>query len=1118
MAPRAGEKPMNRTTRRARYALPTAIAALVATGFSAASLAAGCGSGQTDNSMCSLGTEGCPCDSPGVTVDCSETVSYVPGADSAQCRSGRRTCDGGKWGACIGSAQSFQSVPAAIARSATPTPCASNPCDPGCQVFVDTGSDLDAGTGVTTNEAGGISLTVQEAGAVGNWDGGVNDGGTACTTGELKCQIPACAGSGGYLATKISGAVYDPAGNNPIPNVLVYVPNGAVTALTEGVSCDSCTTGSGSPIVSAITDYKGEFTLNGVPAGANIPLVIQSGKWRRQLTIPSVTSCINNTFTTGLNPATAPLIRFPKNRSEGNIPRIAFVSGGADAFECVLKKMGMDVTAATSEIGVPILADGSFNDDRIHYYNSPTHPGNDLSGTLGGGAPNANTLWTDTGSAAGASCNANSDCSSGVCTGATSSAAVLNPSFESGTASWTAVGSVNQFSAPVHAGGNSMRLGRATTADNSLSQTFTAPASPSTLSFWYLSQCWDWVGYANAYATLKDNTAGGAAVTILGATCTGDSTWRQVTAALIAGHSYTLKLATYYDNARTSYWDHAFFDDVTISTSGTCTGSGTRRIDRYDAVILACEGHDDNKGDTVNQAIADYAGRGGRLFATHFSYSYLEHSPATNWPAVAHWNHVSQGDSAVTFYVNQSFPKGGTFASWLQHVGASTTLGELSVIETRRDYDYVDRTLATPWMYANASGSISGATGGGLAGGAVCTSGAECKSGTCSGSGSGTIVNGSFESSISGNWTVSGSKANVSNNEKHGTGTYSMRLGDGDKSTDNSATQTFVAPAGGGTLSFWYWNKCDDIVANDWARATLEDLTAGGIATILAKTCNDAGWQQVTATLIGGHSYKLTLENHDNNHFNSDGSNTYYDEVTVLSTGTCTAYTPCATDANCSGLGAGAKCWDGTCIPPHDMEPLMTFNVPVGAAAASQCGRVVYSDFHVSAAAATSGTFPTACTGTYLSGQEKALEYMLFDLTACLSPDYIPTGGGSPPYAVTMAVTRDYVATCPMGTAPTWHFFDWKTTTPGDTSIEFFAQTASTAAGLSSATQVLLTSPAISGPAVTTWTGVDVAGKLAPIPSQAQLRITMVLHPSSDKTLTPTVDAWRQAYTCVAVE
>ncbi len=1105
MAPRAGDERMNRTTRRARYALPTALAALVATGFSAASLGAGCGSGKLDDSTCSLGSEGCPCDSPGVAVDCSESVDYIPGNDTTQCRSGTRTCEGGKWGACVGTKRSFQSVPSAILKSSTATPCTANPCDPGCQVFVDTGSDLDAGSLVTTNEAGGISLTPQEAGVVGNWEGG------AATCSGLQCQIQPCLSAGGYTATKITGAVYDPAGKNPIPNVLVFIPNGTPTIPSDGVSCDACQSASGNPIVTAVTNYKGEFTLTGVPSGTNIPLVIQSGKWMRQLTIPSVTQCVTNTQTTGLNPGTSPLIRFPKNRSEGNIPRIAFVSGSADPFECVLSKMGMDVSAASSEVGVPVVG-GAINPDRIHYYNSPNSAGQDLASALGGGAPSATTLYNISGVGLGGACYANADCNSGTCTGAsTGSSAVTNGGFESGSTGWTLAGSYTSVqTATIHGGSNAVKLGtNVPGTDSTAVQTFTAPAAGGTLVFYYSNICNDSVTYDWATATLRDNTTS-TTTTILAKTCV-TAGWQPVTAALTGGHSYTLTLTNHDDNySGDPSW--TFFDDITIGSPGSCTGTSNSRLDIYDAIIMACEGSEYNKGNTVNQNLVDWSSRGGRLFATHFSYSYLQFAPAaTNWPNVVKaWNHTGYPASPMTTYINMSFAKGDNFAWWLKNVNASTTLGQLPISEGRHDYDYVDPTRATPWMYDNSGGSISGS-----ANGVACSTNGNCMSGYCGAA----ILNGGFESTTS-SWAISGSYVANSATSPHG-GSSSMKLGNSaGGSTDNSVSQTFISAAAGGNLTFWYKNVCTGAVANDWATATLIDNSTGTTSTILAKTCTNTGsWVQVSTALTGSHEYTLTLLNHDDGAA-TNNTYTYFDDVTTSAVACDDKF--CLVDSDCSSLGTGAACWQNRCAPAHDMEPLMTFNVPVGAAAASQCGRVVYSDFHVSASALSGagGGFPNGCNTGDLSAQEKALEYMLFDLTSCITPDYIPPAGTSTtPYSVPMAVTRDYTATCQVGFQPVWHFFDFATHTPGDSHVEFWAQTGATSASLApTAPGVLLAS--VNGATVPPYTGVDVATKLATVPVAAGpvLRVTFALYPSSDKTLTPTVDAWRQSYDCVAIE
>ena len=158
----------------------------------------------------------------------------------------------------------------------------------------------------------------------------------------LACQQVTCSGS---ATTSLTGTVYAPNGTDPLPNVQVYIPNAAVPAFTPGVSCPAVGQAPlGSPLVGAVTAIDGTFTIQNVPVGTSIPLVIVSGRWRRQIVIPSTASCAN----TAVDPT---MSRFPRNQSEGDIPKFAIATGSVDAVECVLRKVGIADTEFTDPSG-----------------------------------------------------------------------------------------------------------------------------------------------------------------------------------------------------------------------------------------------------------------------------------------------------------------------------------------------------------------------------------------------------------------------------------------------------------------------------------------------------------------------------------------------------------------------------------------------------------------------------------------------------------------------------------------------------------------------------------------------------------------------------------------------
>jgi hypothetical protein len=169
-----------------------------------------------------------------------------------------------------------------------------------------------------------------------------------CTcTGSLICQIATCTTG----STTITGTVYDPRGANPVYNVMVYIPNKELLPVTHGPTCDQCETPSGEPIAATLTAADGTFTLTKVPNGTDIPLVMQIGKWRRQIKIPTVTACQNNVVA-------ASLTHLPRNQSDSDppstasLPKMAVAAGGAhgqnydftmtERLQCLLRRMGVD--------------------------------------------------------------------------------------------------------------------------------------------------------------------------------------------------------------------------------------------------------------------------------------------------------------------------------------------------------------------------------------------------------------------------------------------------------------------------------------------------------------------------------------------------------------------------------------------------------------------------------------------------------------------------------------------------------------------------------------------------------------------------------------------------------
>jgi hypothetical protein len=185
----------------------------------------------------------------------------------------------------------------------------------------------------------------------GNTDAGPGGGGPSEPSCKgLRCDVPRCPAG---VTTRLTGVVHAPTrvSPEPLPNVSVFVPSAALEPFPTEVACEGCDGFlTGDPIVHALSAPDGTFTLEDVPAGKDVPLVIQSGRWRRQVTIPEVGPCRDTALSDELT-------RLPRNQMEGDIPKMALQTGVVDALECTLGKI-VDVAELTAPTGA----------GRIHLY------------------------------------------------------------------------------------------------------------------------------------------------------------------------------------------------------------------------------------------------------------------------------------------------------------------------------------------------------------------------------------------------------------------------------------------------------------------------------------------------------------------------------------------------------------------------------------------------------------------------------------------------------------------------------------------------------------------------------------------------------------------------------
>lgn len=127
---------------------------------------------------------------------------------------------------------------------------------------------------------------------------------------------------------------------------------------------------------------------------------------------------------------------------------------------------------------------------------------------------------------------------------------------------------------------------------------------------------------------------------------------------------------------------------------------------KYDILMMSCEcgEHEETKPLAAKQALYEYSMAGGRVFASHFHYTWAEVGPLAT---TAQWmgSPSNPENPPGPYLVDTSFPKGDAFAKWLVGVGASSTLGEIPISQPRENVGSVVSPTQR-WVYRNSGDAM----------------------------------------------------------------------------------------------------------------------------------------------------------------------------------------------------------------------------------------------------------------------------------------------------------------------------------------------------------------------------------------------------------------------------
>ena len=542
----------------------------------------------------------------------------------------------------------------------------------------------------------------------------------------------------------------------------------------------------------------------------------------------------------------------------------------------------------------------------------------------------------------------------------------------------------------------------------------------------------------------------------------------------------------------------------------------------YDVVILPCGGKpataasgtyptDDEFADNVSA----YANAGGRVFTTHYGMTWLATpeismtgaftasatNPATGNPnpffGVANWAIDSPaplpdttGDVDTALPGPVPFVKGQALSTWLQDIGASTAPGQLPISVARQDMTSVNAP-AEEWIHDDASPneplfmSFDTPIGSGVGDGgpqacgrvgfadfhvsstALTSAGGACTTNTDCG----------FGTTCSPGTQGICAAAECATDSDCGTFGYTCVIPPG-AGVDSCIPQLCLAPT-----------DCASGICNS-------DGNCGCTMAAQATQCKTGVC--------------------------SDGG-----ECAASAPGSCVRDRDCGSTESCSGANPGVC--QKSCTTDADCGPEQCVGgVCQGCGQDSDCVSSNCVNGTPGRCSQSATTFPLGCRQVPMTAQEDALEFMLLDLTSCITT--APPVTNTPPTYKPATFTEDFTSTCPVGTRPVWRELDWQASIPMSAEIDFSAQTADAPddGGLPdySMVQLVQLATATTSTVLPSYdrvfldTGTTGAFNIVipPVLSRGDLRLTVTMKPTADTTAAPTLISWFVKADCVAAE